>query len=83
MIIEKGDILYPKENYGILLTYGKPYEVKGTTLLFNSDMSLWIIDNQNLKWSFGQIDYFEPWDKFFFSEKEWTRNEKIYLLIDE
>ena len=76
MLIKKGDILVAKFPIDGL-TINKKYEV-----LFADVDELYINDDKGIRWWFGQIGYMEPWDKFFYTEKEWNRINKLEIILD-
>jgi hypothetical protein len=75
MLIEKGDILVTKVEMEDLTKY-KKYEV-----LFANIDDLYINDDKGIKWWFGQIGCLKPWDKFFYTEKEWNRITRLNKLL--
>lgn len=61
------------------LTKNKCYEIIKVKISLPGD-GICIKDDNGFDWWFGQIGEFEPWTKWFISEKEWLRNEKLKEL---
>lgn len=85
MMIKEGDILISKQDMYFgdekTLTKNRRYAVFFISNNTN-DKKICILDDLGHKHYFGQVGYIEPWNNFFYTEKEFNRIKILDNLLN-